>query len=209
MILRFNRDNYAKNLPDVYRKNAGSNNDKILRIEKEEADRLREAVHSIYESLDLDTATGKTLDLYGEMVGQERGKASDAQYRVLIKGRIIRNFANGDYNSVVNALATTFGCSPTEISLTELDEPCKVQIGEIPFSLLNRVSIDINTAIKIIKGLMPVGVWLDSGTFTGTFEFSGGTELVYDESKGFADIDQTIGGTLGLVFNGDTPELPI
>lgn len=209
MITHFNHDDLAANLPDAYAKRSHTNNAKILSVEKQTMDELRKAVNAIYDSLDIDKAYGKTLDLYGDMVGQARGQATDAQYRVLLKGRIVSNLANGDYNSIIRALAVTLDCSPSEIELIELDEPCKVQLGAIPFSILNRVAIDINTAVKIIKGLMPVGVWLDSGTFTGTFEFSSGTELVYDEEKGFADINQTIGGTLGLVFNGDTPDLPV
>ena len=68
MITHFNRENYAKNLPDAYAKAEGSNNAKLLKIEKDAVDLLREAIAAISESLDLDKATGKTLDLYGEMV---------------------------------------------------------------------------------------------------------------------------------------------
>lgn len=209
MITRFNRDNHVKNLPDAYCKDAKSNNNKILSLEKGTSDKLREAVAAIDNSLDLDQAYGKTLDLYGEMLGQQRGKATDAQYRILIKSRIIRNLAGGDYNSVVEAIAMTLHCEPATINLVELDEPCKVQIGDLPFDILNNLALDINTIIKIIKELIPAGVWLESAGFSGTFEFSGGTDLIYDAEAGFADVDQTIGGYLGLMFNDETAELPV
>jgi len=209
VITRFNRDDLARNLPDAYRKDADSNISKLLQIEKAEMDRLRADIQAIYESLDLDKAFGKTLDLYGDMVGQERGKATDNQYRILIKARIMRNLANGDYNSIIRLLAMLFGCDPSEIVLTELEAPCQVRLDALPYSALNSLVIDITTVLKIARELMPAGVGMESLTFTGTFEFSGGTELVYNEAKGFADEAQTIGGYLGAVFNNTTADLPV
>lgn len=210
MITHFNREDYAKNLPDAYRKDTDSNNSKILRIEKSALDALREAVSAIYDSLDLEKAAGETLDLYGEMVGQLRGKSVDSQYRMLIKTQIVRNLANGDYNGIVNLLSLIFGCSPTEIVLTELAQPCKVRLEALPFGVLNKALINVETAIEIIKEVLPAGVMLESAEFSGTFEFSGGTTLVYDEDKGFADEAQTIGGTLGYMYDAaDSPALPV
>lgn len=199
MITRFDRDRPVKNLPDAYYKAASSNNAKILDIEHDAMGILRESVTAIYDSLDIDNAYGKTLDLYGEMFGQVRGAASDEQYRVLIRNRLIRNFSNSDYNSVVNAICVTFGCTPSDILLTELDEPCKLRLEGLPISKLTESNIDINTAVQIVYGLMPAGVLLEAVNFSGTFEFAGGTELVYDAAKGFADDEQTIGGYLGLM----------
>ena len=210
MITEFNRDNPVKNLPDAYNKADSSNNSKILAIEKSSFDKLREAIADIDECLDLDKAYGKTLDLYGEMVGQERGKATDDQYRVLIRSRIIRNFANGDYNTVVNLMAMVFECEPSEIILSELeDDPCKARLEAIPYASANRLIIDIHTLLKIVSEVMPAGVSLESVTFTGTLEFSDGTELVYDEEAGFADEAQSIGGTFGYIFSKETSELPV
>lgn len=208
MILQFDRDDYAKNLPDAYRKDAESNNAKLLLIEKEEADRLREAIAEIDASLDLDQAYGRTLDMYGEMLSQERGKATDGQYRVLIRSRIIRNLAGGDYNSVIKLLAMIFGCEPTDLVLTE-PGACVARVDALPYDTLNGLAIDVNTALKVIKELLPAGVALESVNFSGTFEFSGGSELVYDETAGFADIDQTTGGYFGVIFDGSATELPV
>lgn len=199
MITQFNRDKPERNLPDAFNKAATSNNAKLLNIEHDAVNVLREAVNAVYDSLDIDTATGATLDLYGAMFGQIRGSTSDEQYRILIKNRIIRNFCNADYNSLVNAICVTFGCTPSEILLIELEEPCKLRLEGLPISKLTESNIDIDTAVQIVHGLMPVGVLLESVDFTGTFEFSGGTELVYDEAAGFADDAQTIGGYLGLM----------
>lgn len=209
MVTQFNRENPVKNLPDAFSKANGSNNDKILQIEKSALEALRKAISELYDSLDLDNAYGYTLDLCGDMVGQERGKATDAQYRVLIKTRIIRNLANGDYNSVVKALALVLDCDPSEIVITETEQPMNVEVRSLPFETLNKLVIDTNTAVKIIKEVLPAGTVLSAVNFSGTFEFSDGTELVYDEAAGFADIEQSYGGYLGAIFDGEAPDLPV
>ena len=208
MITQFNRNKLAQNLPDAYNKKAESNNAKILDIEKTALDSLRKSIKDIYDTLDLNNAYGKTLDLYGEMFGQLRGTATDEQYRVLIKNRIIRNLSDADFNSVVNAICATFDCEPSEILLKELDEPCKVTLEGLPFSRINECNIDINTAVQIINSLIPAGVYMEAMSFSGTFEF-GDTELVYDEKKGFADEAQTVGGYLGLVSDSHGSNLPV
>ena len=206
MITRFNREKLAKNLPDAYRKDNSSNNAKILDTEKGASDSLRKAISDIDASLDIDKAYGRTLDLYGEMLGQLRGSATDEQYRVLIKNRIYRNFSGADYNSIVKAICATFGCETSDIMLTETEEPCKVKLTGLPISQLVKSNIDIETAAQIVESLMPAGVELYSVIFSGTFEFSGGTVLVYDEAKGFANDEQTIGGYLGMLAGDASDE---
>ena len=209
MISSFNRDNPVKNLPDAYCKTNGSNNKKLLDIEKEEMDRQRATIRTIYDSLDLDKATGASLDMFGDMFGQVRGTATDAQYRVLIKAKIFRNMAGSDFNSIVRAICATFDCDPSEVLLVEYEGECSVRVDELPYDKLNNSGIDGTTAMRIISRLIPAGVKFESLNYSGTFRFSGGTELVYDETAGFANEEQTIGGYLGLVFDGDTSELPV
>ena len=193
----------------MYRKDAASNNAKILEIEKVSLDQLRSAISEVYESLDLNNAYGKTLDLFGNMIGQRRGKATDEQYRILIKSKIARNHADADFNSIIRAICITFDCEPTDIIFTELDEPCKVTLDGLPISQLNKSNIDMATAVAIINALMPVGVFMESMNFSGTFEFSGGTELEYDADVGFGNEEQTIGGYLGLLSDGFSSNLPV
>lgn len=208
MVTQFDRDRPERNLPDAYSKTADSNNTKLLSIEKGSVDVLLEAVNALYECLDIDKASGKTLDLYGDMLDQLRGTATDDQLRVLIKNKLARNFADSDFNSVVRAIASTFGCKPAEITLTELETPCNVMIEGLPIARINESGIDIGTAVKVITGLMPAGVYVTSLNFSGSFEFSG-TELEYDEAAGFADEAQTIGGTFGLISDQTGSNLPI
>lgn len=208
MIAHFDKERLVKNLPDAYCKKETSNNAKILGIEQEAMGDLRGALKAIYGSLDIEQATGKTLDRYGELFGQARGVATDEQLRILIKNRIGRNFSNADHTSIVKALCMTFNCDTSEIILSE-PEVCKVRIEGLPYSKLNESNIDADTAVQIVKGLIPAGVYIEAVEFAGTFEFSDGTDMVYDEAAGFADEAQTFGGYLGFAASGAQITLPV
>lgn len=208
MNTQFDRDNLVQNLPDAYAKGDDSNIKKLLDIEKYEMDQLRASLNAVYDSIDLDKATGKSLDLYGEMYGQARGAATDEQYRIMIKARINRLFAGSDHDSIVLAISAAFSCDPSEILLVEPEDSCSVRVEHLPFDKLNNSNIDAVTAVQIVSRLIPAGVQLESINFAGTFEF-GSTDMEYDETAGFADDDQTIGGYLGLVADEAISTLPV
>jgi hypothetical protein len=207
MKTHFDRDSYVKNLPDRYRKTKDSNNARILDLAKSSLDELRKAVSDVYDSLDIDKATGKSLDMFGDMVGQERGLATDEQYRAMIRSKICRNLTGADVASIINAICVVFGCSPRDIGLDEKNYTA-VTLGRLPYEALNKSNIDAATAIKIIAGLMPVGVTLESVSFTGTFAFAA-TASEQDASAGFGNIEQTTGGYFGLLSDGEGSNLPV
>lgn len=210
-MAEFYFDNLAKNLPDAYNKSTISNNFKILELERTANNDLRSILVEIENSLDIENATGATLDLYGKEFGQARGKANDEQFRVMIKAKIIRSFSNGSYKSVIDAICSTFGCSIDDVYLAETDNPMAVSLEKAPLEEIIRAGFTTNQAYQIIKSLLPVGVDLESVLFEGTFEFAE-TDTEYDETAGFAesDDDQEIGGYLGAA-EGDIneAELPI
>lgn len=208
MVTQFNKNEYVKNLTDAYSKARTSNNARLLSIAKSSLEVLRESIRAVYDSLDIDKATGKTLDQFGDMVGQARGVATDEQYRAMIKSKICRNLTSGDHNSIVNAICLVFGCEPSDILLAEAEVPCVVSLESLPYSSLAANNIDASTAIKIVAGLMPAGVRLESLNFTGTFEFSASADE-YNAEAGFGDVDQTIGGYLGLLSDSEGSNLPI
>lgn len=202
---------YIKNLPDCYAKDKDSNNYKLLSIAKYSIDKSRAENEKIYESLDLNKATGKTLDLYGEMVGQSRGLANDEQYRILIKTRLMRNLSNGSNKSIVASLATILNCKMSEISLSDKsDAPCTVTLSKVNLYSVQAAGLTTKQFESILKTLLPVGVVFETFSYDGTFEFSE-TESEYDESKGFCDVEGgTIGGYLGaLSSDDDSTILPI
>ena len=128
-------------LPDCYRKDPEGNNYKLLELGREETDNLRSDIRKVWDALDLNLAEGKTLDLYGDMLGQRRGLLNDEQYRFMILTRIGRNIVQGDYQSVMRALVLMFGGKQGDISLDDLelgeeDRPCVVKLTKFPIAVL-------------------------------------------------------------------------
>lgn len=209
-MIDFNKDNYAKNLPDSFAKEADSNNYKILETERAAVEEHLADLYGIYEIINIDNAYGKTLDRYGERVGQPRGLATDEQYILMIKAKIMRALGNGTYSSVLKSLCETFGCEPEQVYIEETDEPCLVNMVTLPLDILNKSGMTVTQVTQLIKTLLPICVRLDSLSLEGTFEFSE-SEGVYDEAKGFCDVEGgSIGGYLGYMSSDENePILPI
>ena len=146
--------------------------------------------------------------MYGEMLRQKRGIASDAQYRILLKSRIMRNLCNGDHDSIVRAISMVFDCDPSEVQLVESEASPSVEIKGLPYAAINKSGLATEDAIKIIYGLIPAGVTAETVVFDGTFQF-GTEEMELDAAKGFANIEQTTGGYFGLLASGVSSDLPI
>lgn len=202
---------YVDNLPDAYRKDTDSNNYKILNIQKIEIDGIKKDTEDVYNTLDLDQATGKTLDLYGDMLGQARGYATDDQYRVMIKAKIVRNLMTGSLDSIINAGCLMFGCDPSEMHIVEDESPAAVKIISLPYRVINYVGLSASQVVELIIKLVPVGITVKSAELQGTFEF-GTTDSEYDEEKGFADSETspTMGGYLGYIYSAENEQpLPI
>lgn len=208
-MAEFNSE-YVNNLPDTYAKSKTSNNYKILNMVQGSTTSIKEDTKDVYQSLDIEKATGKTLDLYGEMLGQSRGLADDQIYRVMIKSRIMRNLMNGDYSSFMNAACMMFNCEPSEFYIKESEEPATVDVITLPFRVLNYIGLSPEETIDLIKVLVPVGIKVGEVDLSGTFEF-GSSEGEHDEDKGFSDseVSPTIGGYLGFLSSGNEKPLPI
>lgn len=190
---------YINALPDIYQKGENSNNYKLLLLEQELIADLYKDIEGVWETADLYSATGKTLDLYGEMYGQPRGKATDEQYRYLIAQKVAQNMVEGDYNSVVSSIAVAFDVPPTQFKFVE-SAPAEVRCDNLPYEVLLKAGITVEQAIAIIQSLLPAGVTLAPLALAGTFEFGAAADE-YDEGKGFGNIAQTVGGFFGYLAN--------
>lgn len=198
----FDFDNHVNNLPDCYNKDTSKNNYKILATEKAVTDGLRKDIEAIYGVLDLNNATGKTLDLYGEMMNQPRGQASDDQYIFMIRSKIMRNISGGDYKSVVKAICQTFDCEPSEVRIKETEQPCTVELVSLPLGNINTAGLTITQTIAMIKQLLPICTSVESVYFDGTFEFSAAAEYEEDDKAGFCDVESgTTGGYFGDFYS--------
>lgn len=203
---QYNPENHVKNLPDVYKKTPNSNNYKILEIGRLSKLNLRSDLKDIDDILSLDNATGKTLDLYGERLGQKRGKASDAQYLIMLKAKIMRTLSNGSYNSIVNAMAETFNCDPSDIVVKESEKAGVIEELSVPISIINKAGLSSSQAHQIIRSLLPLGIRLDEYLLEGTFCFAD-SENEYDESAGFAFEENAGADDVGGYFGATGSDL--
>ena len=185
---------------------------KLFQVIEEQLKELSDTQQKIRLYRSIDEAKGKTLDLIGSNYNQERGQATDEIYRTMIKAKIARMWSCGDFNSVINALATTLQADPTEFEFTEEcedgGEVGVVNVVGVPIEALNRIGMTIGQFKSIVKSLLPAGVRVESVSYEGTFTLAD-TEPIVDDEKGFANDDQTTGGYLGFISSGNDYELAI
>lgn len=213
------KDN-VKKLPDAYYKGKDGNNYKLLHLNELSAQVLDKDMSDVLNSLDIEQATGATLDLYGQMLGQERGSLNDYQYRLVIKNKIAENMCQGDFNSVLELLSQIFDCDVKDIAIQEVATN-KIDIKRLSLKALSKAGFTGEQAIEMVERILPVCVKVNSANIEGTFEFGDvGYQQIealtyqnletktyidlengsYDENKGFGNIEQTIGGYFGLVL---------
>lgn len=200
--MQTNQINYVAQLPDAFSKHNNSNNYRILQINQQALRQLYADIEDVYNSLDLSQATGKTLDLYGDMLDQPRGDSNDTQYRGLLMAKIARLFLKGDYDSTMTSIATALGINASDIKVKEHETRCAVEVTDFPIAVYEKTIYKTRQIEKIIKQLMPVGVELILDSFSGTFRLCE-SEGEMSNTTGLADEAGTIGGSLGLVLGED------
>lgn len=185
------------------------NNYKLLNINEQAVEDVKSDLWAIFDARDIENATGRTLDLIGEMVGQKRGAMTDEQYRYVIRTKVGMNTAQGTYESAMETLTRIFNCTPKDIVILDGEESGWLVVQKFPLEVLVNAGFTSLQAVDFIKRVAPVGVKVSAENFQGTFEFAA-TADVYDETAGFADIEQTMGGYFGLLLGGDenSPVLP-
>lgn len=148
----------------------------------------------------VDEAKGDTLDLIGANYNICRGAMYDDMYRTYIKAAIAKAWCDGTYNNVLKMLAFIFNASVDNISLIEdyvnATGSATVTVGKVPTKELNSIGMSIQQYSDIVQSLLPVGVGLTEREYEGSFAFATGDEVETDVDTGFADDEQTTGGTL-------------
>lgn len=198
----------AEMLTDNYNKAPASNISKLLAIVEAEHDELLETLQVVEAWQDLDRALGRALDRIGFDVQQFRGMATDEVYRVLIKSRIARNASDGSINTIIQVLSLAFDIEPSEFGISETyddpydPEPAAIKVIKAPLGGLLRTGLTGQQLGVMIAKTAAAGVGVQSVELYGTFQLSSiaGT-LETDPEKGFADIDMTTGGTLGMAYS--------
>lgn len=187
--------NRTKKLPDAYAKSIDSNNYKLLQLANLLYTDLKCDLTAILELRNLQNAFGKTLDEYGKMAGLSRNGLNDEQYRIKICNQIGRQRSTGNCNDVIILISQMLGVEIDSFSLTERGNAV-ISITGLTTNVLEKSGFDIKELKNIINGVLPIGVQTDDLTFDGTFEL--GETYEFNSGKGFGDIQQTIGGTLGI-----------
>ena len=204
----------VKELSDAWKKTQDSNNAKMLGLNETSVNKLLEVFKQVDDCLDIHKATGKTLDYYGAAVGQPRGNLADDKYRLLIITRIAVNVSGCDYQTVIDNIKRLLNCEYSDFELTELyDEedpkPATVSITKMPYTILDKAGFSSEEIYQVIKLLLPIGVGLEFRALEGTFEFCSIEDYELETpEKGFADEEQTLGGTWGMLIGQDS-QLPI
>lgn len=206
-----------KRLTDVYKKNPLSNIGKIIKILTDEMDELKETFERIEEWENVDKAEGLVLDDHGENVVQARGSASDEVYRIMLKSKVARNLSDGAINTIIRVLAIALNVKYKEIRIKELyndsenPEPAAIGLIQIPMRRLNEVGMSAKQFVAIVQKTVGSGIRVANVELTGTFQFSSKrNEIEMDNTKGFADIDQTTGGFFGALFtDSDDTNIPV
>lgn len=184
-------------LPDAYQKDTNSNNYKLLHINELAAAELAADITDVRDSLNIKQAFGKTLDLYGAMFKEQRKGRNDADYRAAVETAIAKTLCGGDCNSVELLLSRIFGCPVGDVMITDHETPFMVKVQRLPVKEMREAGLNLNSALQLIDSLLPIGVFAHWYNRVGTFEF-GTTTDEYDESAGLGNIEQTVGGYLGL-----------
>jgi len=186
----------TKQLPDIFNKNAESNNNKLLSMDYDIRADFHNNMVKVFEILDLYKAYYTTLDLYGETVGIQRKGLSDEQYKIAILSKIARNSASTDYNSIIKNISTIFKCNYLDIILENADLPAFINIKKMSIQTIIEVGFTIKQALDIIRSLLPITIDIKEANLEGTFELSDIAEQK-DYNKGFGDVSQTKGGYFG------------
>lgn len=193
------QDDLIKNLPDCYNKEHTSNNYKLMQLIQYDRDKFKAVLNELWQSLDIDNADSYTLDLYGEMVGQQRGLATDEQYVLLIKTKVARNHCCGDYNSILETVCRILNCSPSDVLFEEEQEPCAIVAKKIPLETIIHADLTPSQFTQILKSLLPVGVRLEASVYEGTFVFAS-IEGETSVDGGFCQNEgDTTGGYFGVL----------
>lgn len=215
----------VKKLPDAYYKGNDGNNYKLLHLNELVACEFQADMQSVLDTLDIEQVYGKTLDFYGDFVGQKRGTLTDDEYRIYIKNKMAQNICQGDINSILNLLSKIFDCSIADISIEEVGGN-KVDIKNLPLPYLIGGTLTEEQILELLERILPVTVKVRIADISGTFEFGNinkndyqyletldyqslqnmtyqqfeSDPCEYNSKKGFGNIEQTIGGYFGLLI---------
>lgn len=85
--------------------NARANIEAITKVYLDIFQDIETAIQAVYNSRQIDNATNAQLDLIGALVGQARGNFTDAEYRSLVRAKILVNRSDGTSRAIADIMA--------------------------------------------------------------------------------------------------------
>ena len=209
------QDIMISQLPDSYVKDRISNNYYLFQCVTPEFDLIKKTCEELRKSLDLEYAYGGTLDKIGRNVNQVRGSTTDIVLRTLIKAKIAADMSEGTIKTLLDVIGFIVGDETGQSRIDELyniigegQEPAAFQIV-VPIEGIIDAGITVNQFVQLMVHIKAAGVRIYAD-LQGTFEFGEITEYGFEYDTGFADIDQTIGGSIGILYDPENDDpLPI
>jgi hypothetical protein len=165
--------NNAKLLPDAYKQDG--NHKHVLDLNEQARDEFIQAMNEVLDSLDLETASGSTLDMYGEIVNQKRGGLSDKAFRAMIKYKIAKYLSQGDYNTIMSLMKFLLNSEDGGFVMTDAGN-ASVAITKLPLTTMIDAGFTSHQVIQLIEEFLPAGVGINRLNFEGTFAFSSSDE---------------------------------
>jgi hypothetical protein len=204
----------VEKLPDSYAKDATSNNYKLLSCIAPEFEEIAVMFKSVSGVMDIDSAYGGILDKLAVNVNQQRGQVNDTTLRTLIKAKIASDMSEGTVKTLFDVIGFIIGDSENQTEIVELwnddtaPEAAALRIIA-PLASVIESGLTLGHFTNIVSRIRSAGVRIDAD-IQGTFEFGDVSEYGGEYDTGFADEEQTVGGTLGILYDtdGDDP-LPI
>jgi len=201
-------------LPDSYAKDIGTNTYKLFQCITPEYDLVKDTCNELRKSLDIDYAFGRTLDKLGRNVNQTRGTTSDIVLRTLIKAKIAADMSEGTIDTLLDVIGFIIGDESKGSQIIELynepeiGEPAAIQIIS-PIEGIIGAGISLSQFVQLMINIKAAGISV-TADLQGSFEFGEIVEYGPEYENGFADIDQTQGGSLGVLYDPDDDDpLPI
>lgn len=200
-------------LPDAYAKDPDSNNYKLFACIAPEFEEIAEMFQDVASVLDMDNAYGASLDRIAANVNQSRGQVKDTTLRTLIKAKIASDMSAGTIKTMLDVIGFIVGTG-AKVRITEMfndaDTPEAAAMGvSVPLENVIESGLTLNHFVNLLSRVRAAGVRITTD-IQGTFEFGEIGEYGGEYETGFADEEQTVGGTLGALFDSDSDEpLPI
>lgn len=195
-------ERFVIRLTDAYNKQKGGNVLKMAELTTHFKQVELDAAERIFNWRDIDNAEGKVLDAIGRNYAQVRGGLGDEMYRIIIKAKIMRMRSNGTIDNILDLIAFILQIPYEEIDIKELynetGEPAAAHV-DIPAAAISKTGLTVRQFGTLIDMSAGAGVRITS-MFEGTFAFSSGSVSEYSD-EGFADLEQTTGGTLGFAYD--------